>query len=491
MSSISDVPGPNLASISRLWHLRGILAGDQNLRFTSAHDKYGTFLQWPHSFLSFWLASVHLTKPAGHFVRIAPDEVSVSHPEAIKKILLTPLPKANWYKLLAIPDYRFQTPMSTTDPKEKIARSKNFSSGWALTNILQNESAIDRVMEQFFDWVDKFAEEKKSMELNQWFSFAAFDTAGEAIFSKQFGFLREGRDIGNSVANGGALNAYVAIMGFFRWVHVGFLGNPFMTALKVLPMGHLFDTSVQAVEERLTNQDSRFDILAHWLRSLERNSGSMTMRDIYAMATGAIGAGSDTITCGLQSFFYHTIRHPDVWAKLCAEIDKARENGLCEGPTVSFADAQTLTYLQACIKESMRVFAPVPMTLPRKAPKEGITIGDRYFPAGTTISVNPWVIHHSKELWGLDAREFIPERWFREDISQKERYFIPFGAGYNSCPGQNLAKVELSKITATLIRDYNIHQVEPSRQLEYSAYFIMVPHWTPCYVEKRSPKSGS
>jgi hypothetical protein len=165
-------------------------------------------------------------------------------------------------------------PISATDPKEKLARSRNFASGWALTNILQNEAAVDGVYGLLLDRLDelaaKSADEKQApapVDLGRWLTFAMFDTVGEAVFSRQFGFLREGRDVGNTIANQGPLNAYATIMGFFRWVHVFFLGNPFMTALKLLPMGHLFDTTVHTVEARLHNdKDSRFDILAHWLR---------------------------------------------------------------------------------------------------------------------------------------------------------------------------------------------------------------------------------
>lgn len=54
-----------------------------------------------------------------------------------------------------------------------------------------------------------------------------------------------------------------------------------------------------------------------------------------------------------------------------------------------------------------------------------------------------------------------------------------------SCPGQNLAKIELSKICATLVRDYNIRQVDPGRNWQWKAYFVVAPHTWPCYVEKR------
>lgn len=110
-SPLKTIPGPPLASLSRFWHLYHIIKGDQNLQLVNLHDKYD------------------------HFVRIAHNEVSVSHPDVIKKILITPLHKASWYKFLFIPDYRYQTPMSTTDPKKKVERSRHLTAGYTMSNV--------------------------------------------------------------------------------------------------------------------------------------------------------------------------------------------------------------------------------------------------------------------------------------------------------------------------------------------------------------------
>lgn len=68
-SALSDVPGPFWASFSRLWHIKITLQHNQGEQITQAHEKYG------------------------HFVRLANNEVSVSHPDAIRKVLLAPLEK--------------------------------------------------------------------------------------------------------------------------------------------------------------------------------------------------------------------------------------------------------------------------------------------------------------------------------------------------------------------------------------------------------------
>lgn len=120
-----------------LAHERRILKGDQNLELIRLHEK------------------------RGHFVRIAPNEVSVSHPDALKKILLTPLRKGDWYKIVHFPDRRYRNPMGETDPATKNELSRHLAAGYLLTNLLQAEPAVDDTVELLLGWLDRHAEERK------------------------------------------------------------------------------------------------------------------------------------------------------------------------------------------------------------------------------------------------------------------------------------------------------------------------------------------
>lgn len=315
--------------------------------------------------------------------------------------------------------------MATLDPKKKVERSRNLASGYALSNVIKSEDAISRTIEMLLDWMDQYAEKGEPMHLDKFFTYTAFDIVGEVVFSKKFGFLHEGADIGNSIANSLALNAYAAVGGFLQpWNLI--VANPLVTWLRIMPMGHLFDTTMKAIGERVRNQDARFDLIAHWFKMLAQHPERMKLRDIHAQATTSVGAGADTVSCGLQSFIYHMLRHPTAWGRVRAEIDAARrDRGLCSDSVVAFEHAQQLPYLQACIKEALRIFGPVPMGLPRVAPKGGLTIGEHTFPAGTILSINPWAVHHSKEIWGPDASEFNPDRWLSDSAAALDKYWIP------------------------------------------------------------------
>jgi cytochrome P450 len=352
--------------------------------------------------------------------------VSLSHPDAVKKVLAAPLRKGDWYKVIAFPDGRFPNPMSETEPAIKNELSRHLAPAYTLPNLLRSEGNISNVISLLLDWLDRFSASGQPVDLDKFFTFTTSDVIGEVIFSKQFGFLREGRDIDNTIANAHPQAAYVSVAGFFRRFHVLFLSNPVITWLGVTPWGHLINTAMAAIKERRANPDAGFDALAHWLSAVESNP-KMQMHEVHSAAFNAVAAGNETVAAALQAFVYYMIRHPDAWQRARAEVDRAGVQGV-----PSFSDAQKLPFLQACIKEAMRIFGPASMGLPRVAPKGGLTIGDRTIPEGTTVSINIWVIHHSKEIWGPDARQFNPDRWFRDNAAALEKYFIPVSTRYIS-----------------------------------------------------------
>jgi cytochrome P450 len=159
-----------------------------------------------------------------------------------------------------------------------------------------------------------------------------------------------------------------------------------------------------ALKRRQANPEHRNDMVEHWKTTLARHPQRMTITDLHATATGTVGAGADTISGALQSFVYHTLRKPQYLKKLQEEIAAEQAQGRCKDAVVSYADAANMEYLQACvsnpplqlappllkthiligmqIKESLRMFGPVPFGLARQAPEGGLKIGDRFFPKG-------------------------------------------------------------------------------------------------------------
>ncbi|KAH9905052.1 cytochrome P450 [Xylariomycetidae sp. FL2044] len=463
LSPISHIPGPFLASISRLWHISRILKGDQNLALVEEHDKHGPF------------------------VRVAHNEVSMRHPEAPKALYLNSLAKGDWYGIFVFPDWRYPSAISVQDPKKKAEFMKYMSNaGFLQHNILRQEDVLDKSIRKLFGWIEKYASTGKSMDLSRFFTFVAYDIVGDVTFSQPFGFLDEGEDIGRAVATNVGLQIFLCCFGHYRWLSY-LLNNPLMTRLQILPVGHIVNTSRSALQDRAKNPDASFDMAAHWFRGVEKakqDRFDFNERHLLAAAVSNLGAGSDTVSCTLQTFVYFVHRQPDRWNRVRDEIEEAMAQGRCHGDVISFDDASRLPYLAACINECLRVMAPVPMGLQRVAPAGGVIIGGTTFPEGTVLSVNPSAMHLSKEAWGPDAREFRPERWLEPDIKSKEKYFMPFGLGWGSCPGHHLARTQVCKILATFVRDFSVELVDPKKGWVTPAYFTMNPHGWPVYVRK-------
>lgn len=73
------------------------------------------------------------------------------------------------------------------DPKEKNECSKYLSSGYLQHNVIRSEPALDKDIAQLLRWMNKYADEKKPMDLDKFFTYVAFDITGEVVFSKPFG----------------------------------------------------------------------------------------------------------------------------------------------------------------------------------------------------------------------------------------------------------------------------------------------------------------
>lgn len=112
----------------------------------------------------------------------------------------------------------------------------------------------------------------------------------------------------------------------------------------------------------------------------------------------------------MQSFIYHILKDPPVYGKICAEIDAADASGKLS-PMITYAEAQSLHYFQAALKEAMRVRPAVGLNITRHVPPSGAEIDGQWFPGDTRVALNAWVLHKDKGVFGDDAVVYRPERW--------------------------------------------------------------------------------
>lgn len=133
------------------------------------------------------------------------------------------------------------------------------------------------------------------MDLNDFFTYVAFDMTGEVTFSKPFGFMDQGKDVDNTMANNLGLQIFFVTFGFYQaWSYL--VNNPLMTWLQLLPVGNIAKTAMTALEKRKMNPDASFDIAAYWFRGAEKAKkdgfAGFTDRHILSAAVSNIGAGA-------------------------------------------------------------------------------------------------------------------------------------------------------------------------------------------------------
>ncbi|KAL2292785.1 hypothetical protein FJTKL_07852 [Diaporthe vaccinii] len=150
------------------------------------------------------------------------------------------------------------------------------------------------------------------------------------------------------------------------------------------------------------------------------------------------------------------MRTPAAYEKLQSEIDQAFEDGrLSEMPT--FQEASKLPYLDACIKEGLRVYPGAQLSLPRVVPKEGMTLCGKFIPGGYIVGCNAAVVQQDKKIFGEDAASFNPDRWLdHERANHMEKCMMAFGFGTRTCLGKNIARIQLYKLSPLIIRIFKL-----------------------------------
>jgi cytochrome P450 len=129
----------------------------------------------------------------------------------------------------------------------------------------------------------------------------------------------------------------------------------------------------------------------------------------------------------MQSFFWHVLSEAKIYDTLTQEIESAVTGGIIPSTgNISWTEAQALPYFQACLKEAMRIRPAVGLNITRLVPPEGAELDGHFFPGGTRIAVNGWVLHRDTTTFGNDPDVFRPERWLADAETARimERYMF-------------------------------------------------------------------
>ncbi|PPQ69737.1 hypothetical protein CVT25_010446 [Psilocybe cyanescens] len=242
-----------------------------------------------------------------------------------------------------------------------------------------------------------------------------------------------------------------------------------------------------------TDKDGE-DIIRILLRANQASNEEerMTEEELVAQISILVFTAMDTTSTAIARVLHLLALHPDVQEKLRAEVIEAYHH---QDEAVDFNNLSALPYMDAIIKETLRVYPPIPMmfrqtlkdtVLPLLHPitgEDGKVMNEVHVEKGTDIVVNIIGANHNTKTWGKDASEWKPERWLSDlpesvtkirDLSGVFAHQMTFIAGNRSCIGFNFAQLEMRVVLAILIQSLEF-SIPKDKEIAWNSGLLMTP----------------
>ncbi|KAL7810678.1 cytochrome P450 [Trichoderma aethiopicum] len=433
-------PGPKLAAISRIPYSRMLLNGVGHREVLDLHIKYGPI------------------------VRVAPDFLCFSHPNAMNDI--------RGHRKAGQPEHRKDPLRQEMNVHNIIGADRHnhtrfrraLANGFSHQAMLDQEPIISDYIEQLMEALERQAEGgSKPVDMVRWFNYTTFDVIGDLAFGESFGCLQSSNydpwiqllfDSVKTLVWLGTLKHFEMIP---RWIIKYIM--PKGLERKYAENQRL---STMKVQKRLDTGSERPDFITSM--TAKRNGESLTFEELAANASILIIAGSETTATALSAVAYFLSLNLEAQAKLAQEV-RSMFNSPQE---ITITSVQHLTYMLAVIDEAMRLYPPVVAGLTRLISEGGAVVAGEYVPEGTYVEVWQWPLFHNPSYW-KKPEEFIPERWLGDPMfaDDKREAFQPFSTGPRNCVGKNLAYSEMRLILARVIFQYDLKAAEGTEGWDY------------------------
>jgi len=237
------------------------------------------------------------------------------------------------------------------------------------------------------------------------------------------------------------------------------------------------------IRQRRASHEMNGDLLSLLLNARDEDDQSgMTDEQLRDEAMTLFLAGHETTALALSWTWMLLAKHPDVAARLHAEVDD-----VLAGRFPGAEDVARLKFAESVILESMRLYPPA-FVIGREATAD-CTIGGYPIPRGMTILMPQWVVHRDGRYFPEPER-FHPERWLDGTTDAIPRYaYFPFGGGPRLCIGQSFAMMEMVLVLSVLAQHYRFTLV-PDHPIVPAALFTLRPqHGIKAVIEPRAAKA--
>jgi cytochrome P450 len=287
----------------------------------------------------------------------------------------------------------------------------------------------------------------KPVDLARKVQYFTLDVISALAFGTKIGYLEADCDALHYIETTERTIPFVMLTALMPWL-LDIIQSPRLkhvipTARSWVGIGAVMKVAHAAVETRYGSQpDVKRDMLGSFV------AHGLSKEDARGESVVQIIAGSDTSATAIRSTMLFIMTNPQVYARFQSEIDQRVAAGQISSP-ITDAEAKAFPYLQAVIREGLRMWPPATGLLPKVSDVDEVVCGVR-IPAGTNVAWAPFSVMRNQEVFGKDAGIFRPERWL--DISQ-ERWklmdstvMLDFGSPSRwECLGKNIAIIELNK----------------------------------------------
>ncbi|KAE8143175.1 cytochrome P450 [Aspergillus pseudotamarii] len=433
---LSHFPGPKLAALSNYPYSRSYLSGRQPWDLLALHQRYG---------------------PA---VRVSPTEVSFSSAQSWIDIY-APRKGAEFIKSPFYDGGNFadkaHSIVSERDPVKHARMRKFLARAFSEQSLREQEGIIDGVIQKWVTKVGKVSEAAGEVDLTRWFNLMTFDVIGLLAFGKDFGGVESGKthfwisDVLGSMSQASLSDTLAR----FPWAgKIYMLLRPdWLKRLMTASQRHQAYT-MKVTTERIHEKTDRKDFMSYLLH--DREEENISDIQLAAHASDFVIAGSETTATTLAVCIHHLLLNPSTLQTLTTEILST----FSAYSEITASSSAQLKYLHAVCLEALRIFAPLPLGLPRVVPRGGGLVDGWHVPQGYTVSTNPFAASMGVENFS-SPKSFIPERWLGENVVDTLEATRPFSIGSRSCLGRSLGWLELHLTLSRLLFRYRIDVVRP------------------------------
>ncbi|KAF1945070.1 cytochrome P450 4A10 [Clathrospora elynae] len=411
---LSHIPGPTLPKLTSLWLYYHAYVGDEASTIHKLHKQHG-----PN-------------------VRVSPNEVDISDADAIPAIYVSKggFPKAACYANFDMDGHK--TIFSTTDAEYRSPRAKAVVPLFSTKALRENEAAIWGCVDSMVERLKEEAETKRAVNVLNLTRSLAVDTVSTHLFRENYDGVSER---GPVLSVSAFVDAFVAVGRFFYLPNTAFVWLEW--AVGKWAADRKTDDSRTLVDKFVGNLVTNTSTKSATYPGRLLAAG-LSYSEVKAQCKDLIFAGTDSTGMNLAIIMRNMVLFPKKYQKLKEEVNSNIALG------ADAEDAQALPYLNAVVKEGLRISMATPTRLPHVVPTGGWTFKDTYFPAGSIVGCSAYELHFNPIIFP-EPQSFKPERWLNATEAMS-KYWFAFGAGSRACIARNLATLELQFATERLAR---------------------------------------